>query len=63
VSYLTDPDAMIKTNSHLKYRAEKYAIGMPKVSGKSPGYAGKTDEETLRVLAAYLLVDIQKPGP
>ena len=61
VSYLTDPDAMVRSNPRLAYTAEKYAIGMPKVSGKSPGYAGKVNEATLRALAEYLLVDVQFP--
>lgn len=58
VSYLTDPNAMVKSNPRLAYRAEKYAIGMPKVSGKAPGYAGKTSEDKLRNLAEFLMVDI-----
>jgi len=58
VSYLTDPDAMIRSNSRLAYKAEKYAIGMPKVSGKSPGYADKAPAEQLGVLAVYLLVEV-----
>lgn len=61
VSYLTDPDAMVRTNPRLAYKAEQYAIGMPKVSGKSPGYADKAPAEQLRVLSAYLLVDVQWP--
>jgi len=60
-SYLLDPDAMVRANPRLAYRAEKYAIGMPKVSGKSPGYADKAQIEQLGVLAEYLLVDIQSP--
>jgi mono/diheme cytochrome c family protein len=62
VSYLTDPDAMVKSNPRLAYKAEKFAIGMPKASGKSPGYAGKARAEKLRAIAEYLLVDIDKPG-
>jgi len=57
VSYLLDPDAMVRANPRLAYRAEQYAIGMPKVSGKTPGYADRAGEETLRALAGYLLVD------
>jgi mono/diheme cytochrome c family protein len=59
VSYLTDPNAMVRSNPRLAYKAEKYAIGMPKVSGKAPGYAGKVSEDKLRELAEYLLVDIK----
>jgi len=59
--YLLDPDAMIRANPRLAYKAEKYAIGMPKVSGKSPGYADKAQTEHLGVLAEYLLVDIRLP--
>lgn len=58
VSYLTDPDAMVKANPRLAYKAEKYAIGMPAASAKSPGYGDKARAEKLRVLAEYLLVDI-----
>lgn len=61
VSYLTDPDAVVKANPRLAYKAEKYAIGMPSASGKSPGYGGKARAEKLRALAEYILVDIQKP--
>ena len=46
----------------LAYRAEKYAIGMPKVSGKSPGYAVTAQAEQLEALAEYKLVDIQRSG-
>jgi hypothetical protein len=59
--YLLDPDAMIRADPRLAYRAEKYAIGMPRVSGKSPGYADKAQTEQLGVLAEYLLVDIESP--
>jgi mono/diheme cytochrome c family protein len=62
VSYLEDPDAAVRSKPRLAYRAEKYAIGMPKVSGKTPGYADKAEEETLRALAEYLLVDMQQPA-
>ena len=58
VSYFSDPDAMITSNRSLAYRAEKFAIGMPKVSGKSPGYGDKVEVETLEVLAEYMLVDV-----
>jgi mono/diheme cytochrome c family protein len=61
VSYLSDPDAMIATNPRLAYKAEKYAIGMPKVSGKSPGYADKALPDKLGMLAEYLLVDVELP--
>jgi hypothetical protein len=50
---------MLKTNPRLACRAEKYGIGMPRVSGRSPGYAGKVSDENLEALAEYLLVDIQ----
>jgi hypothetical protein len=53
---------MVGANPRLASKAEQYAIGMPKVSGKSPGYAGKADEVTLGALADYVLVDIQSPG-
>jgi hypothetical protein len=62
LSYFTDPNAMVRANPRLASKAEQYAIGMPKVSGKSPGYAGKADEVTLGALADYVLVDIQSPG-
>jgi hypothetical protein len=32
---------------------------MPKLSGKTPGYAERANEETLKALAEYLLVDIR----
>jgi mono/diheme cytochrome c family protein len=60
VDYLTDPDEAIKADPRLAYKAEKYAIGMPKVSGKSPGYAAQAHEERLEALAEYVLVDIQE---
>lgn len=59
VDYLTDPDAMVKANPRLAYKAEKYTIGMPSASGKSPGYADKARAEKLRAIAEYMLVDIQ----
>jgi hypothetical protein len=61
VSYLIDPDAVVRANPRLAYKAEKYAIGMPKVSGKTPGYGEKAHDDKLAALAAYLLVDIQSP--
>lgn len=57
--YLADPDAVVKANPRLAYKAEQYAIAMPAVSGKSPGYAGKVNEATLASLAEYMLVDVQ----
>jgi len=59
VRYLSDPDAVVKSDPRLAYKAEKYAISMPAVSGKSPGYAGKVSEGTLEALAEYVLVDIR----
>ncbi len=50
---------MLKANPRLACRAEKDAIGTPRVSGTSPGYAGKVSDENLEALAEYLLVDIQ----
>ena len=58
VSYLSDPDAVVKANPRLAYKAEKYAIGMPSASAKSPGYGGKARDEQLRALSEYMLVDI-----
>lgn len=58
VSYLLDPDAVVKANPRLAYKAEQYAIGMPKASGKTPGYADRAHVENLQALAEYLLVDI-----
>lgn len=60
VDYLTDPDAVVKANPRLSYKAEKYAIGMPSASAKSPGYGGKARDEKLRALAEYMLVDIKE---
>jgi mono/diheme cytochrome c family protein len=57
VAYLTDPDAVVKATPRLAYKAEKYSIGMPSASAKSPGYAAKAREEKLEALAEYLLVD------
>lgn len=59
ISHLKDPDTRLKANPRLAYRAEKYAIGTPKVSDKSPGYAGKVRDENLEALVEYKLVDIQ----
>jgi mono/diheme cytochrome c family protein len=50
-SYLADPQAVIKTNPRLAYKAENYPIDMP-------GYAEKADTTTLQALAEYLLVDV-----
>lgn len=58
VSYLTDPDAVVKSTPRLAYKAEKYSIGMPSASAKSPGYADKARTEKLKAIAEYLLVDI-----
>ena len=58
VSYFADPDAVITSNKRLAYRAEQYAIGMPKVSGKSPGYSDKVPAGTLEALAEYMLIDV-----
>lgn len=52
VSYLGDPQAMIKTTPRLAFKSENYAIAMP-------GYADKADQETLNALAGYLLVDVE----
>ena len=52
VSYLEDPQKMVKTNPRLAYKSEKYAIAMP-------AYAQQADSETLKALAGYLLVDIE----
>jgi len=60
VSYLIDPDAVVRANPRLAYKAEKYAIGMPSASAKSPGYGGKARAEKLRALAEYILVDIKE---
>ena len=62
VSYLSDPDAAVRADPRLRYKAEAYAIAMPAVSGKAPGYADKATPETLAALAAYMLVDIPAPG-
>jgi mono/diheme cytochrome c family protein len=62
VSYLTDPDAMVKADTRLAYKAEKFAIGMPGHSGKSPGYENKARAEKLRALAEYLLIDPPPQG-
>jgi hypothetical protein len=59
VHYLSDPDEVVKSNPRLAYKAEKFAIAMPAVSGKSPGYAGKVNEGTLEALAEYVLVDVR----
>lgn len=59
VSYLADPEAVVEANPRLAYKAEKYAIAMPAVSGKAPGYRDKATPDTLRALAEYVLVDIE----
>jgi len=59
VGYFADPDAVVKANPRLAYKAEKYAIAMPAVSGKAPGYADKATPDALAALAEYVLVDIQ----
>jgi len=59
VSYLVDPDAMVRANPRLAYKAEQHALGMPSVSAKTPGYAERAGTDTLRALAEYLLVDIE----
>lgn len=57
VSYLTDPDAMIRTSPRLARVAGQYSIRMPASSGKSPGYGDPERVERLGALAEYLLVD------
>jgi len=52
VEYVKNPDAMIKSNPRLAYKAEKYPIAMP-------GYADKADEANLGALAGYLLYDLE----
>jgi hypothetical protein len=59
LSYFADPDAVVKANPRLAYKAEKYAIAMPAVSGKAPGYGDKATPEALAALAEYMLVDIE----
>ena len=58
VRYLSDPEAVVKANPLLAYKAERYAISMPAISGKAPGYADKATPETLAALAEYVLVDV-----
>jgi hypothetical protein len=62
VDYLADPDAVVKANPRLAFKAEKYAISMPAVSGKAPGYSDKANSETLMAIAEYMLVDIPTSG-
>lgn len=62
VSYLEDPDGMIKRDPRLAYKSEKYAVGMPGHSGKYPGYDEKARTEKLQALAQYLMVDVHWPG-
>ena len=50
VVYLQDPEPVVKSTPRLAYRAEQYAITMPK-------YEDRADEATLTSLASYLLVD------
>jgi cytochrome c2 len=52
VRYLENPEAMLKTNPRLSYKAEKYPIDMP-------GYADKATTEQLTALAGFLLVDFK----
>jgi mono/diheme cytochrome c family protein len=59
VHYLNDPDEVVMANPRLKFKAEKFAIGMPSASGKSPGFADKARADKLRALAQYLMVDVQ----
>jgi mono/diheme cytochrome c family protein len=58
VSYLSDPDAVVKTSLRLAFKAEKYAISMPAVSGKAPGYGDNANPEALAAIAEYMLVDV-----
>ena len=62
LDYLADPDAVVKANPRLAFKAEKYAISMPAVSGKAPGYSDKANAETLTALAEYMLVDVPPSG-
>jgi hypothetical protein len=57
VEYLSDPDAVVSADPRLKYKAEKFSIGMPAASAKSPGYAAAARAEKLDRLADYLLID------
>ena len=59
VSYLADPEAVVKATPRLALKAERYAISMPAVSGKAPGYADKANAETLRAIAEFMLVDVE----
>lgn len=58
VEYLADPDGVVETNPRLAYKAEKYAISMPAVSGKAPGYGDRATSEALAAIAQYMLVDV-----
>jgi hypothetical protein len=58
VNCFSDPDAMLEQNPHLACRAEEDDIGMPKISGKSPGYADKASAERLRALIAYVSFEV-----
>jgi mono/diheme cytochrome c family protein len=62
VLYLSDPDAVVKANPRLAYKAEKYAISMPAISGKAPGYADKATPEALAAIAEYMMVDPPASG-
>lgn len=62
VHYLSDPEAVVKANPLLAYKAERYAISMPAISAKAPGYADKATPETLAALAEYVLVDVPTSG-
>lgn len=50
VVYLKDPAPVVKSTPRLAYRAEQFAITMPR-------YNDKANEATLRSLASFLLVD------
>ena len=58
VHYLSDPEAVVKANPRLAYKAEEYVISMPAISGKAPGYGDKATPENLAMLAEYMLVDV-----
>jgi len=50
VVYLQDPEPVVKATPRLAYRAEQFAIAMPK-------YKDRADDATLTSLARFLLVD------
>ena len=58
VDYLSDPDAVVKAIPRLAFKAERYAISMPAISGKAPGYGDRVNPETLSAIAEYMLVEI-----